>query len=433
MTILDVNEGQERSNNTVDTDHTTTHEHITITETRGAVEDRVNIIGLTVDESSRTIPVIIDVQDFVVEDTVQISSVKAVPDTILRMAPPPQHDMNDPAFHSERKLTAHDISILIKAGPYHPSNNFSFPKSSGRSFNSDWMWKTLPDNMKKRRTWISYSVSKNRAYCLPCMMFGGPLSTHTWACHGWNDWGNGVRDIDRHEMSKEHKASEIARLHWLTGTSMNQTLRKTTHAVIEENRNVVSCVIECVKYLAQEMIGILGHNSHDGKLQNLFRLVAKYNPSASAYVERLNLARESGKKVAINFLSPSNTQRLLSIMKGYIVEQIVRNIRDQKKCSIIADGTYDSSKKEATVLLVRYIEIGDNETPHPVERLVDVFCAGDTSGASLCEQILESLKKVDIDINWVVGQGYDGAGNVRGKYKGLKTKIQEINPKAVYI
>lgn len=36
-------------------------------------------------------------------------------------------------------------------------------------------------------------------------------------------------------------------------------------------------------------------------------------------------------------------------------------------------------------------------------------------------------------MEWLVGQGYDGAGNVRGKCQGLKTKIQEINSKAVYV
>ena len=50
-----------------------------------------------------------------------------------------------------------------------------------------------------------------------------------------------------------------------------------------------------------------------------------------------------------------------------------------------------------------------------------------------CAEVTESLKAVDVDIQFVVGQGYDGAGNVRGSCKGLKTKIQEINPRAIYI
>jgi len=111
----------------------------------------------------------------------------------------------------------------------------------------------------------------------------------------------------------------------------------------------------------------------------------------------------------------------------------VQRLQPHRKCSIIADGTYDTSKQEATVLQLRYIEIDQNGLLKPVERLIDAFCAGDTSGAQLCDHILSSLNNCGLSVEWLVGQGYDGAGNVRGKCKGLKTKIQELNSQAVYV
>jgi hypothetical protein len=36
-------------------------------------------------------------------------------------------------------------------------------------------------------------------------------------------------------------------------------------------------------------------------------------------------------------------------------------------------------------------------------------------------------------LQWVIGQGYDGAGNVRGKCSGLKSRIQQMNKKALYV
>ena len=79
------------------------------------------------------------------------------------------------------------------------------------------------------------------------------------------------------------------------------------------------------------------------------------------------------------------------------------------------------------------MEVDEQGSPRPVERLADVFTGGDSSGKELCAEIEQSLKAMDVDIQSVVGQGYDGAGNVRGNCKCLKTLIQEINPKAVYI
>lgn len=35
--------------------------------------------------------------------------------------------------------------------------------------------------------------------------------------------------------------------------------------------------------------------------------------------------------------------------------------------------------------------------------------------------------------NYLVGQSYDGAVNMRGKYNGLQSLIREINPRALYI
>jgi Domain of unknown function (DUF4371) len=53
------------------------------------------------------------------------------------------------------------------------------------------------------------------------------------------------------------------------------------------------------------------------------------------------------------------------------------------------------------------------------ERLLEVFTTGETSGAILKECVLNVLKKVKFDIDWIVAQCYDGAGNMRGKYSGM--------------
>jgi hypothetical protein len=341
---------------------------------------------------------------------------------------------NDPDVYSNKKLTLSDITILLQVGACRPSAEFIFPKSRGRCFQHEWFYKVIPqDSMKQCRHWLSYSVSTNAAFCLTCMLFGGPSASQTWSRHGWNDWNNGIRTIDQHENSKEHKASEIARYQWLMGKSMSRIISVSNNVVTAENRSVVACVIDCIRYLAQEMMALRGHDAGTGKLLNLFRLLAKYNPAASAYLEKLDRCSREGKKMATNFLSHANAQRLLTVMRRLVIDEIVRRVEGEEKCSIIADGTFDSSKKEATVLLLRYIELDSNGSLQPVERLVDVFTAGDSSGAQLCEQILASLRNNRINIQWVVGQGYDGAGNVRGNCQGLKTRILNVNKKAVYI
>ena len=118
---------------------------------------------------------------------------------------------NDPARYARKKLTAHDITKIISEGPSQPPFTYAFPKSNGRSFQVEWFCKILPDkSMTQHRNWISYSMSTNSAFCLPCLIFGGPQASPTWVYEGWSNWRCGVRDIDRHELSKEHRYSEIA-------------------------------------------------------------------------------------------------------------------------------------------------------------------------------------------------------------------------------
>ena len=279
---------------------------------------------------------------------------------------------------------ASDINTYLTEGAFQPHVNFVFPQSNGRSFQPDWLYKVIPhDSFKHHRNWLSYSVSSDRAFCLTCILFGGSLASRTWAYDGWRDWRNGLRVIEQHEANKEHKAAEMARFHWLSGRSLMQITLKPSNGVIAENRKVVSCIIDCLKYLSQEMMALRGHDSSAGKLMNLFRLISKYNPPAAAYLERFDRCDEDGRKMATNFLSPRNVRRLLTVMKQLVVGEVVQRLQPHRKCSIIADGPYDSSKQEATVLLLRYIEIDKNGLLKPVERLIDVFCADDTSRSHL--------------------------------------------------
>ena len=59
---------------------------------------------------------------------------------------------------------------------------------------------------------------------------------------------------------------------------------------------------------------------------------------------------------------------------------------EQKTFAIINDGTQDLSKKDAQSVLLRYIEITEGIARH-VERLIEVFTTGDSSGQGLCDRI----------------------------------------------
>ena len=68
------------------------------------------------------------------------------------------------------------------------------------------------------------------------------------------------------------------------------------------------------------------------------------------------------------------------------------------------------------------------------EDFVDfVLCDTGKTGTAIAEKIMEALEMYGLNLGYIRGQGYDGAGNMAGKYRGATVTIQSRCPKAVYV
>ncbi|XP_060959230.1 uncharacterized protein LOC133030491 [Cannabis sativa] len=56
----------------------------------------------------------------------------------------------------------------------------------------------------------------------------------------------------------------------------------------------------------------------------------------------------------------------------------------------------------------------------------------DTSGLGLLNELLDALNILGLDVDNIRGQGYDNGSNMRGKNKGVQTRLLEMNPRALY-
>ena len=57
----------------------------------------------------------------------------------------------------------------------------------------------------------------------------------------------------------------------------------------------------------------------------------------------------------------------------------------------------------------------------------------DASACELANKVLDSITSHSVDLWKCRGQGYDGAANMSGMYKGLKARIRTLNEKALYV
>ena len=161
-------------------------------------------------------------------------------------------DLTDPVLYSGRRLKSQDINTLLKAGPCQPDSSYKYPLDSGRAFTPQWFLCDMPDGTQYGRHWLSYSLSTNKAYCIPCIAFSGPRGSEVWSTAGFDDWRNGSRDIKRHESSAEHRNAEIARLQWRQGKTVGQMTSCHSSAIVDDNRKVLHCVVDCIRFLASE-------------------------------------------------------------------------------------------------------------------------------------------------------------------------------------
>ena len=99
--------------------------------------------------------------------------------------------------------------------------------------------------------------------------------------------------------------------------------------------------------------------------------------------------------------------------------------------SIMVDETTDTSTKEQASICVRYVRAHDNELEVCEEFLG--FCAlASTDAGTITSAIVNFLEKCGIDMEKLVGKGFDGASNMGGHVSGVSVRLTQLYPKAKY-
>ena len=123
--------------------------------------------------------------------------------------------------------------------------------------------------------------------------------------------------------------------------------------------------------------------------------------------------------------------QLISVIGGLICGKILSKVTDTKYFTVIADEVSDCANMEQLSLVLRYV---DPDSSLISEDLVDfLHCDTDVTGEALSEKILSKLQEYNLDFNLLRGQGYDGAGNMSGKTKGVASHIISQYPLALYL
>jgi len=108
-------------------------------------------------------------------------------------------------------------------------------------------------------------------------------------------------------------------------------------------------------------------------------------------------------------------------MGDAIQKQILSYISQCKYFSILTDETTDVSQTEQLRLSVRFIK--DTKVHEEFLCFVPV---SPTTGKDLASTILTQLSELGLNLEHMRGQGYDGASNMSGKYRGVQARVKEL-------
>ena len=111
-------------------------------------------------------------------------------------------------------------------------------------------------------------------------------------------------------------------------------------------------------------------------------------------------------------------------------KKLPQEIKVAKVFTVCADEGTDVTNNEQPPLIIRFV---DQSGMIRDEFLEFVLCDTGTSGQAIADKIKFTLEMLTHDFNDLRGQGYDGAGNMSGKYRASAAISQHDYPKALYV
>uniref|UniRef100_A0A7N0TDF6 TTF-type domain-containing protein n=1 Tax=Kalanchoe fedtschenkoi TaxID=63787 RepID=A0A7N0TDF6_KALFE len=285
--------------------------------------------------------------------------------------------------------------------------------SASTNFNENWF--------TKYKDWLEYSLEKDAVFCLCCYLFrldiGKQGSGESFVGKGFTSWNKQDR-LDMHvggPASAHNLALQKCKDLMKREQHIDVVMHKRSDKAICEYRTRLLASIDCVRFLLCQGLSFRGHDesessSNKGNFLELLKFLADHNESIDNVVLQ-NAPRN------LKLIAPNIQKDISNAAAHEVVTTIIKDI-DGDYFAILIDESRDVSVKEHMVI---------------IERLIGIVHVSDTTTLSLKRALDSLFTKYNLTISRVRGQGYDGASNMRGEFKGLKTLIMKENSSAFYV
>jgi hypothetical protein len=180
--------------------------------------------------------------------------------------------------------------------------------------------------------------------------------------------------------------------------------------------------------LAKNSLGFRGHwesfsEVYNGNFLSQVQLLANYD---NVMEQIVNLPSGS-----TNYLSPQIQNEMIHCLGETLLKSLVTKINISPFYSLLLDTTQDITKVDQLSIIIRYVHVlrdaNENLRKFEIkETFLGFYELKDHSAKGMVDQIMQTLKELNISIEKCYGQGYDGASVMSGIYSGVQSRIKQI-------
>ena len=313
-------------------------------------------------------------------------------------------------------------SIILQQG--RPTPKFALlqkEKGRTRTFKSSWY---------DQHKWLCGSTTKETLFCWPCVLLSS--NKGVWSSEGYSDMKNLARAVVRHSSSKDHLNCYVA----FKGLSkqalnvsemldeQNRLLKIKYNEEVKRNREIFKLLIDVTCVLAAQELAFRGHNETEcslnpGNFKSIFDLVLSRNVELKHHWESMGYFRGVSKTIQ---------NELIDCIQEEIQGFIEKKINNAPFFACIVDETIDITEISQCSVAVRLVD-SEGEIQEYFLGFHDVNENRNAEG--LCNVLRKVLEKYNVE-NKLVAQTYDGASVMAGELNGLKAKVKEFAPQALF-
>ena len=274
---------------------------------------------------------------------------------------------------------------------------------------------------------VFVSATRDALYCIACILFGSQNVMLT--TEPLTDWSNAKRLVSKHEKTSDHRFAQQRSIDFLgvcdkEQLGIAQHMTKAQYEIIQHNTKVLHAIISLIVTCGRQNVPIRGKTDDRSNFMSFLKYRAAADPDLQ---QHLKSCPKNAK-----YTSHRIQNELINLCGNQIKNKIIASIKTAGVFTVLADETADISCTEQVAICIRYV-VKEDKKYTAQEDFVAFIPTRDTTGETLSNIILTQISQWGLDPANIVGQGYDGAGNMSGRTKGAQARISSQYPGAKYV